>query len=133
MRDRARRGRKYPVALACVLLAGCSPPPIEMDYSDAGGRKVVTLYTRTLFGTRSGTPPCVREIIVSNFDSSRQAAPVWSAQVGASVQCARIGAYEIGRAPPGFTQTRHGLPAQLRGRYRVEVRGIGEGRIDIVF
>ena len=119
--------------LACLLLAGCTAPPIQMEIADAGGRKIVTLFHRGLFGLRSSETPCVREIVVSNFDAIRQAVPVWTATSPDDVQCAALASFEIGRTPAGFAETLNRLPTALRGRYRVEVSGIGNGAYDIVF
>lgn len=120
-------------ALAALTLASCTAPPINIEIKDVGGEKVVTLFTLNLFGFRSSNIPCVRTIIVSNFDAMHEPHPAWTAAAGDEVQCLHVRSFAIGRAPPGFTETRHLAAGNLRGLYRIEVVGIGSGSYDAVF
>lgn len=119
--------------LACLLLAGCTAPPIEMEVADHGDRRLVTLFYRGWFGTRSGETPCVREIYISNFNAQGQPEEVWRATAFDQAECPRLASFTVGQAPPGFAETLNRLPAELRGRYRLEVHGIGRGSYDVVY
>jgi hypothetical protein len=116
-----------------ILLASCTAPPIHMEIEDVGGRKVVTLFTLGLFGWRSSDLPCVRTITISSFDAVHEPHPAWSAAVPEEAQCIRMRSFVIGRTPPGFIQSMPLAAGEMRGRFRVEVVGIGDGVYDIVF
>jgi hypothetical protein len=127
--------------LAGIVLASCTASPIGIEIGDIGGQTFVTLFTTTFFGRHSDEIPCIRTITVSSFDATHQAAPVWSAAAGGDPQwvapgdpgCIRIRSFAIGRAPPGFAETMHLAAGVMRGRYKVEVEGVGRGEHDITF
>lgn len=123
--------------LACLLLAGCTAPPIQIEIVDEGGRKIVGLYYRWFFGLRSSEWPCVRALVIADAGSlDERGAPeeIWRAEsTDPHRQCTRLSRFEFGRTPPGFAERLNRLPAPLRGRYRLDVQAIGQSSIDIVY
>lgn len=108
-------------------LSACSPPPIQIDIQTmADGRMQARLSQDWGFIIPRRKAPCIRAIqlhaIATPLDN-----PVWQARrMGDDTQCSDLATLIIGTAPPGFAQKPE-LPTDLRGRYRLTVRGIGYG------
>lgn len=118
------------VVVAAALVAGCSPPEIEIEVVRIGGRLTATLTQDWGWLFRDRQVPCIGEAHV--FEDADPAAPdlVWRIEAEDGVQCRDLAELVIGETPAGFRET-FPFAAVPGRRYRLSVSGIGAGEASL--
>lgn len=125
---RARSARIAVLLPFLLSLSGCSPPPIDLTVQAVGGKLSVKLSQDwgIIFADRKA--PCIRDISLNpESDYSR---PIWRAEARGGVQCLDLAGFTVGVAPDRFEQT-IALPGTTKGRYQLQVNGIGWGELPV--
>jgi hypothetical protein len=115
------------LALAAIPLGSCQPEEIDVSLRQVEGRWIATLSQgKSLFSR--GRTPCVEFVELTPEDSETglvNTTAIWSISTK-DLGCVDLATLTIGTTPASFTQQTP-LPANIHGRYRLSVRGIGWG------